>query len=310
MGTSQTTTYSRLRGGVRGTVGDAVRLYRVRTTDMVGEVEAARREFTTVDSLHRERCGSPLENRDVLIVGAGQTPRETMAFGAMNRVSAIDLDVIPRGLDPRPYFQLARQNGVGRAVKTVGRKALGIDVRMERAMRKAVAPRPDGAVVRHQMDATKIAFPDASFDVAYSFSVFEHLADPRLVLAEMMRVLRPGGLLYVSTHIYASEGGCHDLRIFSGHRDGIPYWAQLRPPVKPLVVESCFMNKLSIAEWREVFEAECPGVEIRFEGHHEPYATFLRDELDRLRSGGELALYSDEELLTVNIKSIWQRPAG
>jgi ubiquinone/menaquinone biosynthesis C-methylase UbiE len=39
-----------------------------------------------------------------------------------------------------------------------------------------------------------IPYPDASFDVAVSHDVLEHVEDPRLSLSEIRRVLRPGGL--------------------------------------------------------------------------------------------------------------------
>jgi ubiquinone/menaquinone biosynthesis C-methylase UbiE len=42
-----------------------------------------------------------------------------------------------------------------------------------------------------------LPFPDASFDVAYAHQVFQHLREPAAALAEMLRVVRPGGLVGV-----------------------------------------------------------------------------------------------------------------
>jgi arsenite methyltransferase len=42
-------------------------------------------------------------------------------------------------------------------------------------------------------DATQLQIPDAAFDVAVSVQVFEYIRDIDLALAEMHRVLRPGG---------------------------------------------------------------------------------------------------------------------
>ena len=42
-------------------------------------------------------------------------------------------------------------------------------------------------------------FPDASFDAATLIEVIEHLRDPRSLLAECRRVLRPGGILLITT---------------------------------------------------------------------------------------------------------------
>jgi SAM-dependent methyltransferase len=45
-------------------------------------------------------------------------------------------------------------------------------------------------------DARSLPFPDASFDLVLSGGLLEHFRDPRPVLAEMSRILRPGGLFY------------------------------------------------------------------------------------------------------------------
>lgn len=45
----------------------------------------------------------------------------------------------------------------------------------------------------------RIPWPDASFDLAFADNVLEHLDDPRAVLAEVQRVLRPGGRFVAKT---------------------------------------------------------------------------------------------------------------
>lgn len=45
----------------------------------------------------------------------------------------------------------------------------------------------------------RLEFPDASFDAVVSFETIEHLAEQVETLAEFRRVLRPGGLLIIST---------------------------------------------------------------------------------------------------------------
>eukprot|EP00439_Symbiodinium_sp_Y106_P089932 s1_g2468.t1 len=44
-------------------------------------------------------------------------------------------------------------------------------------------------------DVRALPYEDASFDVVMTAHVLEHLADPSAALDEMVRVLRPGGLL-------------------------------------------------------------------------------------------------------------------
>lgn len=45
-------------------------------------------------------------------------------------------------------------------------------------------------------DSRTLPFADASFDVVLSGGLLEHFRDPAPVLAEMARILRPGGLFY------------------------------------------------------------------------------------------------------------------
>ena len=47
-------------------------------------------------------------------------------------------------------------------------------------------------------DANKLPFVSASFDIVVSQALLEHVSDYRRVLGELSRVLKPGGLVYVS----------------------------------------------------------------------------------------------------------------
>jgi 2-polyprenyl-3-methyl-5-hydroxy-6-metoxy-1,4-benzoquinol methylase len=49
------------------------------------------------------------------------------------------------------------------------------------------------------MDVERLAFADGTFEVACSFETIEHVGDPERALAELARVLEPGGTLVVST---------------------------------------------------------------------------------------------------------------
>ncbi len=49
-------------------------------------------------------------------------------------------------------------------------------------------------------DATALPFADASFDVAYSFKVLAHVPDIDRAIAEMFRVVRPGGHVLIEVY--------------------------------------------------------------------------------------------------------------
>ncbi|HEV2369131.1 MAG TPA: class I SAM-dependent methyltransferase [Acidimicrobiales bacterium] len=59
-------------------------------------------------------------------------------------------------------------------------------------------------------DGNLMPFPDAAADLTFSSNVLEHVPDPARFLAEMVRVTRPGGLLYLSFTAWLSPWGGHE----------------------------------------------------------------------------------------------------
>jgi SAM-dependent methyltransferase len=91
--------------------------------------------------------------------------------------------------------------GCGAGAITVGlaeavREVVGLDasaVELERARSRGVGP---WTFVHGSVYA--LPFPDDSFDAALAHALLEHLSDPAAALAELRRVLRPGGVLGVA----------------------------------------------------------------------------------------------------------------
>ncbi|WP_330276405.1 class I SAM-dependent methyltransferase [Lentzea sp. NBC_00516] len=67
---------------------------------------------------------------------------------------------------------------------------------------------PDPGMIR--ASGTALPFRDASVDVCYSSNVLEHVDDPWLMLAEMVRVTRPGGTVFMSYTPWYSPWGGHE----------------------------------------------------------------------------------------------------
>ena len=66
------------------------------------------------------------------------------------------------------------------------------------------------------LDAHSIPYRDQSFDCVIAQAVLEHVVDPARCVAEIHRVLRPGGLLYVETpFMQPVHGGPYDFLRFT-----------------------------------------------------------------------------------------------
>ena len=75
-----------------------------------------------------------------------------------------------------------------------------------------------------QGDLTALEFPDDSFDLAICFETIEHLASPEEGLAELRRVVRPGGILVISSpnpDVYPSGNEHHLSELRPGELIGL-----------------------------------------------------------------------------------------
>lgn len=90
-------------------------------------------------------------------------------------------------------------------------------------------------------DLEKLPFPDNEFDLVYSAFVFEHLDNPKKVIKEGVRVLKPGGSFLIAAPNYGAPNrasppfkGNRILKLFEGFvKDFIPVkglgWHKVKP---------------------------------------------------------------------------------
>jgi ubiquinone/menaquinone biosynthesis C-methylase UbiE len=98
-------------------------------------------------------------------------------------------------------------------------------------------------------DAEAMPFPDASFDIVYSFGVLHHTPGTATALAEVYRVLRPGGVALIGLY----------------HRDSIFFWLSTifgRGIVRLGLLRKGWRQLLSEIEYRSAENRAVPLVKV------------------------------------------------
>lgn len=95
---------------------------------------------------------------------------------------------------------LARRRDFSGKVFGVDQSPLFIDAADKFARDESIIDRVDFRVG----DAHKLAFPATTFDAVIAHTLISHVTDPATVLREMVRVVRPGGMVVIFDGDYAS----------------------------------------------------------------------------------------------------------
>lgn len=96
-----------------------------------------------------------------------------------------------------------------------GKKTTAIDMHSDNFNHRPM----NRGVTLLEMDAASLQFEDESFDFVFSYDGFEHFLEPELVLQNAIRVLKPGGYIYLNfAPLYMSPFGLHIWELIN-----IPY---------------------------------------------------------------------------------------
>lgn len=180
--------------------------------------------------------------------------------------------------------------------------------------RPATAVLSDRRVCFIEMDATRMGFEPGSFDVVMSRSAAEHIRPIERALAEIERVVRPGGLIYLAIDPFFWLRGCHkrgvvdipfaharlsldEYRRFVAEREGegvaATRWQRLAT-----------LNRFTVHQWRRAIESmSCEILEWKQDHSNLGAAVVLEhpDILETLLPGIE-----ETDLLTGRIE-VWLR---
>lgn len=285
---------------------EMMRLYRRQSRDIPRNVaEGLEVQRDMIAAIEELRC-APLVDCDVLEIGPGPARLFLLSTGLTNRALGVDLECAPDRLALSDLWRIWQQNGSLRAVKTLGRHAMGLDRKLRAELARQLGVRPAQLQSRIEPgDAQAMPFADESFDAVTSTSVFEHLPDPARAAAEVARVLRPGGVARMITHLYTSHTGAHDVRLFDDPHS-LPPWPHLRDATRARVQPNSYLNQWRLVDYRRAFEDHWPGHTDWLGIEDYPSQT----DLDALRAAGELQDYSDEELRASVLVTSWRKPGA
>jgi SAM-dependent methyltransferase len=207
-----------------------------------------RRSTKTIRLL--KRWGLDLEGAHVLEVGCGPgIDCILLALRPVDKVVGIDL-TLPLFDDGDHADRIRRLTGA--VLEHAG---------FEGGIERALARLP---VRLAEMDATRMDFPDHSFDFLYSRAAMEHLHPLEAALAEMARVVRPGGLIYHRIDPFFWLKGCHKgglvdvpwaharLSAAEYRRFVAEYEGEARAEKRSRRLAS--LNQLTLEQWRGVIE--------------------------------------------------------
>ena len=229
----------------------------------------------------------------LLDVGCGQLLGNAYVLGVDNEVVGIDMALPFQFPYVSDFVKSMRRCGMQRAIQTAVRQMLGMDRRFHVALMRRLAIRTLPNIEMHLMDAQKLMFDECSFDGVYSISVFQYIDNLRMAVGQLYRVLKPGGVAYVSLHSYIAQGGS-DHPLLWTKPGKYPSWGHLRRSTAYYRKHGLPVNGYRMVHYKEIVESTFDEVDyVINETEHQEARSLMTPSVR-----AELAEYSDEELLT------------
>src|SRR2546423_14047408 len=104
--------------------------------DIEGHVRDVLKQARDMEAKLEHLSGRSIKGSTILEIGAGQRLTQLIYFNTRGRAIGIDTDIVPSGLRAYDYIRMWRVNGSLRTFKTAARKALRVDQRIHRELKK------------------------------------------------------------------------------------------------------------------------------------------------------------------------------
>jgi len=186
------------------------------------ELRKARRQFESSEGLPAFLPEEELETLACNYLPPPDYGYDPTAVGSRGNKRAAQILALPGMSESKSFLELGCWDGmVCAALQQTGKVTTGVDARSTGFDQRA----RDAGVHLGCMDAEALEFPPDNFDVAFSYNAFEHFRHPDRVLTEMLRVVKPGGLIWLEFGpLYLSPYGEHVYRNIP-----VPYCSLLWP---------------------------------------------------------------------------------
>ena len=173
-------------------------------------------------------------------------PNQCYTISGMNALADERLNLIKSKIDFQPGSILEIGPGEGFVLKKFKEegvnKAVGVDIKNN------LHPEAINAGVEIVLTSAEnmSGIPDKSFDLVVSWSALEHIPDPQAVFLECLRILKPGGYLFLQFGpLYYSAWGYH-------------HYTVLRCPYLHLLFPEHLIHQHAKKLYGESFEAYLP----------------------------------------------------
>jgi phosphatidylethanolamine/phosphatidyl-N-methylethanolamine N-methyltransferase len=153
--------------------------------------------------------GAVLDDAHVVAAYARWAPVYDQVFGSFNRSAIRKAVDLINTLPPGRILELGVGTGIALPLYKTEHRVVGIDLSpdmLERARRRVTQEKLKAVEALHEMDAARLTFPDGSFDAATAMFVITVVPQTDRTLAELARVVKPGGKIVIVSHFGEKAG--------------------------------------------------------------------------------------------------------